>query len=640
MKETDPSDIHNLLIRYWGFANFRPYQEEIIKSALKGEDVLALLPTGGGKSICFQIPALAREGICLVVSPLIALMKDQVENLRKKSIPANYIISGMNRREIDIILDNCIYGNVKFLYLSPERLSSEIVIERLKKMKVTLLAVDEAHCISQWGYDFRPSYLKISEIRALFPKTPVIALTATATTEVKKDIQDKLFFKKDHVIQDSFLRRNLSYVVFYEENKMQRMLNIVKKINGSAIIYARNRRKTQELAEFLRKNKVSADFYHAGINTIERSKKQDAWKSGETRVIVATNAFGMGIDKPDVRLVIHVDLPDSLEAYYQEAGRGGRDGQKAYGVLLYNNSDKLDLEDRVQQNFPEPEEIKTTYQALANYYQVAIGTGEGVSFDLDIGSLSTTYNLNPLITYNCLHILEIEELITLSESVYLPSRIHILINNADLYAFLVAHADFDHFIKIILRSYAGSFENYVNIYEKELARRAEISYEEVLRLLKQLDVLGVIDYLPQKDAPQIVFTKPRVDAKNLRISKQNYEDRKKRYVKKINAVLDYATRQSKCRSQMLLAYFGETESHRCGVCDVCIERNKLDLSDYEFSTVKEQVKLLLNKAPATLIETVKKIKNTNEDKAIKVIQWLIDNGKITLGDDNFLHYNE
>ncbi len=640
MEPTQSLDIHNILIRYWGHTTFRPFQEEIIKSTLRGEDCLALLPTGGGKSICFQLPALAQEGICLVISPLIALMKDQVENLRKKSIPANYIISGMSKKEIDIILDNCIYGNVKFLYLSPERLSSEIVVERIKKMKVNLLAVDEAHCISQWGYDFRPSYLKIAEIRVLFPKTSILALTATATTEVKKDIQEKLLFKKENVFQDSFLRRNLSYVVFYEENKMQRMLNIVKNINGSGIVYVRNRRKTQEVAAFLRKNKVVADYYHAGIATIDRSKKQDAWKDGTTRIIVATNAFGMGIDKADVRLVIHFDLPDSLEAYYQEAGRGGRDGQKAYAVLLYNNSDKVDFEDRVQQNFPEPEAIKNTYQALANYYQLAIGAGEGVSFDLDIGRLCTTYNLNPLIAYSCLHILEIEELIALSDSVYLPSRIHILVNNSDLYAFLVAHADFDHFVKIILRSYAGSFENYVNIYEKELARRAEISLEEVMKLLKQLDALGIINYLPQKDAPQIVFTKARVDAKNLRISKQNYEDRKKRFVKKIDAVLDYSTRKSKCRSQMLLAYFGEIESHRCGICDVCLERNKLDLSDYEFSDVKEQVKLLLSKQPTTLEGTVQRIKNTNEDKALKVIQWLIDNGKIVLENDNFLHYKD
>lgn len=633
------STIQELLTRYWGHASFRPLQQEIIESVLDGNDTLALLTTGGGKSVCFQVPALAREGICLVISPLIALMKDQVENLRKKGIAAHYIVSGMTRREIDIVLDNCIYGNIRFLYISPERLSSDILLERVKKMHINLIAVDEAHCISQWGYDFRPSYLKIAEVRELI-KAPVLALTATATPEVKKDIQEKLLFKKEHVFQDSFLRKNLSYVVFYEENKAQRMLNIIQKMEGSGIVYVRNRRKTQELAVLLSKNKIKADFYHAGLNMAQRSQKQDDWKSGKTRMMVSTNAFGMGIDKPDVRLVIHYDMPESLEAYYQEAGRGGRDGKKAYAVLLYNNTDKLELEDRINQNFPDMEFVKSTYQALANFFQVALGAGEGQSYDLDINQLCNTYNLHPLTTYSSLHLLEMEGLIAMNDSFFLPSRVHIKVSNEELYAYLVAHADYDHFIKIILRSYAGSFEGYVNINERELARRAEIPLEKVNRFLNQLHLEGILVYLPQKDMPQVIFTMPRKDAKTLTLSKQSYEDRKKRYTIKAKAVIDYATRKSKCRSQLLLGYFGETDSKRCGICDVCIGRNKLDMSEYEFSLVKDQLKSLLAKEPMLLVEVMKGVRDINEDKAMKAIQWLIDTGKLRLSDDNLLHYKE
>jgi ATP-dependent DNA helicase RecQ len=640
VNEAQAQDLKKILTLYWGFSTFRPLQEEIIQSVLNKRDTLALLPTGGGKSLCFQLPALALEGICIVVSPLIALMKDQVENLKRKGIPAHFIIYGMNKREIDIILDNCIYGPVKFLYVSPERLSSELFLERLKKMKVSILAVDEAHCISQWGYDFRPSYLEIVNIRALLPGVPVIALTASATKEVVVDIQEKLAFKKNNVFKADFIRKNLAYIVFYEENKLQRLLSIIEKTKGSGIVYVRNRKKTQEIAAFLCKNKVKADYYHAGLNSLGRHKKQDAWMLNSIQVIVATNAFGMGIDKPDVRFVVHVDLPDTLEAYFQEAGRAGRDEKKAYCVLLYNNADKVNLEERILQNFPSREEIRNTYQALANSYKLAIGSGQGISFDIDLNSLCNTYSLNPIIAYSCLKILEIEGLLVLSESVFLPSRIHILLNNQDLYAFLVSHESYDRFLKIILRSYAGLFENYENIYEKEIASRANMPYEEVVRFLQNLHKMEVISYLPAKDAPQIVFTQPRIDANKLKISKKSYEDRKEKYIQKIESVIDYASRQSKCRSQMLLSYFGEPDSHRCGTCDVCIGRNKLELSEYEFEMVKDQVKQFLFKQPAPLPDTIKAVLNTNQDKVLKVIQWLIDNGKIILTNDSLLHYKD
>jgi ATP-dependent DNA helicase RecQ len=633
-------DLFALLKNFWGYSIFRPYQQEIIQSVLEGNDTLALLPTGGGKSLCFQLPALSLDGLCLVVTPLIALMKDQVSGLRKKGIQAHYIISGMHRREIDVVLDNCIYGPVKFLYVSPERLSSELFLERLKKMKVGLLVVDEAHCISQWGYDFRPSYLKIAEIRPFLPGVAVIALTATATKAVVIDIQDKLVFKKGKVFQSSFARKNLAYLVLHEENKLQRLLAIIEKTKGSGIVYVRNRRKTQEIAAFLCKNNIKADCYHAGINSQDRHKRQEAWMRNEMQVIVATNAFGMGIDKPDVRYVVHLDLPDSIEAYFQEAGRAGRDEKKAYCVLLYNNADKINLEERVEQNFPSRLEIKNTYQALANLLQLAVGAGEGMSYDLDLNQLCSTYNLNPLITYSCLHILETEGLIVLSDSVFLPSKIHILVNNETLYTFLVSNKTYDLFIKVILRSYSGLFENYENISEKEIASRTGISFATVQKYLVKLDTLGILSYLPQKDVPQVAFLKPRIESGALQVSHKNYEDRKKLYITKISAVIDYATRSSKCRSQLLLAYFGEKNEHRCGICDVCLDRNKLGLSEFEFSEVKDQLKTILLKTPISLDSAMQQLINYNNDKVVKVIQWLMDNGKISLGDDNLLRYHE
>jgi ATP-dependent DNA helicase RecQ len=629
-----------ILTKYWGYNHFRPLQEEIINSVMAGKDTMALLPTGGGKSVCYQVPAMAMDGICIVISPLIALIKDQTESLNNKGIKAISIVSGMQKAEIDIALDNCIYGNIKFLYLSPERLTNPLVQERIKKMKVNLLAIDEAHCISQWGYDFRPSYLKIAEVRELLDrKVPLLALTATATEKVKIDIQEKLLFKNQQIFQKSFERKNLSYVVFQEENKLHKMLDIIQKVRGTGIIYVRNRRKTKEISDFLNANKISSDYYHAGLDANSRSRKQDAWIKNKIRLIVATNAFGMGIDKPDVRFVIHLDLPDGPEAYYQEAGRCGRDEKKAYAILLCNKSDKLDIEERINLNFPDIETIRTVYQALANYYKLANGSGEGLCVDFNINEFCTTYNFTVINTYSALHILELEGLISISEAVYNPSRIHVTVNNDELYNFQVKNLNFDKIIKTILRSYEGIFVGYKKINEYELAKRIGIPTVELVKVLNILHSQQIISYIPQKESPQITFIQPRIDTKHLHISAQNMSIRKERYVEKTDAILNYAFSKSKCRSQMLLSYFGETDNYRCGVCDVCLERNKLELSNLEFTDIEVKLKQLLQYNTMELSALVQQAKIPNNDKVVKVIQWLIDNNKIVQDTTGMLSWN-
>lgn len=627
--------IHRILTKYWGFTQFRPLQEDVINAIMAGRDTLALLPTGGGKSVCFQVPAVASEGICIVVSPLIALMKDQVDALTAKGIKAMAITSAMSKKEIDIALDNCVYGNFKFLYVSPERLTTDIFRVRVKKMKVSFIAVDEAHCISQWGYDFRPSYMKVAELRELLPKTPVLALTATATPDVVNDIQEKLLFKKQHVLQTSFERKNLAYVVAKEEDKLAKLLKICKSVKGTGIVYVRNRRRTQEIAAYLKTNNVSADFYHAGLTSQQRSAKQNDWTGGATRVIVSTNAFGMGIDKADVRFVVHMEPPDCIEAYFQEAGRAGRDTKKSYAVLLYNDSDKDELEHGLENSFPPQEEIKQCYQALANYYQLAIGTAEGQSFEFDISGFCDTYKLNAVKVFSSLKFLEREGYISTTEAVHTPSHIHFTMNKEDLYRFQVANPKYDDFIKLLLRSYSGTFENYVNISEYDIARKLNAHKDLVVKTLLQLDKMEVLSYVPQTELPKIIFTQARADAKHIFISKQNYAERKKRAEERMEHMVNYAASSHKCRSQMLLAYFGETDTYRCGVCDVCLERNKLDLSDLEFETISREVNALLGKKTQTLPELVKAL-GKKEDRSLKVIQWLLDNGSIGYDSKNKL----
>lgn len=627
-----------ILTKYWGYSKFRPLQEDIIRSVMEGKDTLALMPTGGGKSITFQVPSMSKEGICIVITPLIALMKDQVENLHKRDIKAIAIYSGMTRNEIEIALDNCIYGGVKFLYISPERISTEIFMIRVKYMNVNLIAIDEAHCISEWGYDFRPSYLKIAELRELIPDVPFLALTATAIPKVVDDIQERLGFKEKNVFRKSFERKNIIYLVRELDDKLNYLIETINKVKGSGIIYVRNRKTTRETALFLQKNKISADYYHAGLNHETRNIKQNDWKVGKTRVMVSTNAFGMGIDKSDVRFVIHLDLPDSIESYFQEAGRGGRDEKKAVAVLLYNNSDKVKAEQRVLRSFPEIQEIKSVYQALGNYFQIPYGGGKHMSFDFIISDFAKSYNFNVMTIHSSLKFLQREGYLELTDELFSMSKLHFLVERDDLYKFQIANAKFDGFIKLILRSYTGLFSDYVNIDENSLAKKANIDLELVYKYLNNLKSLGILNYIPKKKNPFIVYTEERLDEKSLYISKENYEFRKSRYIERIDAMLHYASSSNKCRSQILLNYFGDKNPDRCGQCDVCTRRNELDLSKYEFDLILDELKERLQFNLISIDDLVLKA-GKDKEKNLKVIQWLLDNEKIIKDKQDLLTWN-
>lgn len=606
-------------------------QAEIIASVLAGRDTLALMPTGGGKSLCFQVPAMQREGICIVVTPLIALMKDQVENLKARGIEAEAVFSGMSKREIDIALDNCIYGPIKFLYLSPERLGTELAQERIRHMKVNLFAIDEAHCISQWGYDFRPPYLQLAALRELHPNVPFLALTATATAKVVDDIQDKLGFRERHVLRKSFVRENLAYMALDEEDKLGRMLRVIRKLGGSGIVYVRNRRETQETARMLVNEGVSASFYHAGLDTPERSKRQEDWKNNEIRVIVATNAFGMGIDKPDVRFVIHLDIPDSLEAYYQEAGRAGRDGKKSYAVMLYHESDKLSLRKNLEQSFPSVAEIKQVYHLLANYFQLAYGAGEGLVLDFNVGEFCNRYKLEALKTVNALKFLERDGWISVSEAVYIPSRLQFEVDMATLYKFQVEHAVYDSFIKMVLRAYGGAFGYYVPIREGDFAQKLGRPYLDVVKTLEQLHELGIIHYIPQTDSPQLQFLRPRVDAKHLHVDAAYLADRKRTKTEQVNEVLRYVERQE-CRSKQLLAYFDEPASKPCGICDVCLKaKHRGDAAD----SIAAQIEQALSNGPMTIQELMDTVTLGDEETRMRLIREQIDEGKIAIHGDRY-----
>ncbi|MCX6235149.1 MAG: RecQ family ATP-dependent DNA helicase [Bacteroidetes bacterium] len=626
--------IHDILRNYWGYASFRPLQEEIINSVLEGKDTLALLPTGGGKSVCFQVPALAIEGMCLVITPLIALMRDQVENLRRKGIKAAAIHSGMHSSEIDVVLNNCIYGNMKFLYLSPERIQSEAFQVNLHRMKVTLLAIDEAHCISQWGYDFRPPYLKIAVLREFFPASPVLALTATATVPVVKDIQDKLKFRTENVFQGSFERSNLVYFVFKEEDKYGRLLKITKKVRGSGIVYVRNRRKTKEISDLLNKNQVTADFYHAGLDTSVRDKKQDAWIAGKNRVIVATNAFGMGIDKPDVRFVVHMDITDSIEAYFQEAGRAGRDGKKSYAVLLFNESDLSDARHNLSLTYPLPKTIKAVYHALGNYFQLPAGSGKDQVFEFELSEFCRNYKFDAVTVYNSLKFLEKEGYILLNETLNEPSKVYIRAGREALYQYQVEHALLDNFIKTLLRSYGGLFSDFVKISESELARRSGQSKENTVHYLDEMYHAGLISYVHQTTKPQIIFTDHRLDSLHVIISDKNYNDRKKSAQRRLDAVMGYLKNISLCRSQQLIAYFGETQGRPCGSCDVCIGHHKTGVSEEDFEQVVTRIKPHLLRRFCTLEELVDASGGLKENTVLDVVRWLLDNEQVIKDPEN------
>jgi ATP-dependent DNA helicase RecQ len=617
----------DILHQHWGHPQFRPQQEAIIQSVLDGCDTLALLPTGGGKSICFQVPALCQEGICLVISPLIALMKDQVQNLQKKGISALAIYAGMAYRDIDRLLDNCVHGEVKFLYLSPERLASDLAIARIKQMKVSLIAVDEAHCISQWGYDFRPPYLEIAQVREFFPQVPLIALTATATPEVVQDIQEKLAFKNQQVFQSSFARPNLAYIVRPSEAKENQLLEILQKVPGCGVVYVRNRGKTKEIAQLLQKKRISADYYHAGLSPDERSSKQDAWISGRTRIMVSTNAFGMGIDKSDVRTVIHLELPDSLEAYFQEAGRAGRDGQKSYAVLLYNQSDRRSLEYQYTQAFPSLDEARQVYRALGSYFQLALGGGQGESYDFDISNFCQSYNLELVRTFNCLKLLEQEGWISLSEAVFTPSTLLIKVDKEKLYDYQIKNRELDKVLKIILRSYQGVFSNYVNFSEKKLAEYCKISIEQLQRSLQRMQQDQVIEYNPQKDKPQLSYLRERMDASHLSFDTSRYQFRKNRHAERIQKAIAYAEEKI-CRSQQLLHYFGEKDAPVCGVCDLCLERKKQGLDGEAFERLRQKILRLLEQEPLPVKAVVDSFTPKMRDQVLEALAFLQQEGQI------------
>ena len=632
------SDIHQILSKYWGFSEFRPMQEGIINSVLKGKDTLALLPTGGGKSICFQVPALCQEGICIVISPLIALMKDQVLNLKKRGVNAAAIYSGMGRREIDILLDNCIYGDIKFLYVSPERLTTELFIARFQKMNVNLIAVDESHCVSQWGYDFRPPYLQISEIRPYFPDIPIIALTATATPEVVIDIQEKLAFKEANVLQKSFERKNIAYIVQEEEDKHGRLLKIINKVAGSGLVYVRNRRKTEEIAVFLQKNGVHADFYHAGLDSLARDQKQDAWINNKIRIIVSTNAFGMGIDKPDVRFVVHLDLADSLEAYFQEAGRGGRDEKKAYAVQLYAKSDIITFKEQTRKSFPSIETIKRVYQALGSYFQLAVGSGKEELFTFNLGEFCNKFKFNSIESINSLKYIEKEGYITVSESLFEPSKLKFIVGQEDVQNYQDSNSTLANFIKVILRSYSGIFENYKVIKEGEIASRCGITFEQAKTLLTLLQKQEVIDYLPQTNDPKIYYNSERLSNENFVLSKKNYDDLKAITIARMNSVINYVTNPTKCRSKTLLSYFGERETTKCDQCDICLKEKRKNLAAEEFKQQKNAIKIALNEK-LTINQLITVLPFFPEKKLIQTIQWLMDNELIVEGGGK-LYWNE
>jgi ATP-dependent DNA helicase RecQ len=617
-------DLHAILRRYWGYDTFRPFQEEAIKTVLNGIDTLVLLPTGGGKSVCFQVPVMAMDGVCIVVTPLIALMKDQVEQLKKRGIPAAAIHSGMSRTEIDITLDNCIHGITKFLYVSPERLRTDIMIARAKQMNVCLLAVDEAHCISAWGYDFRPSYLLIAEFRKLIPGVAVMALTATATEEVRADILDKLEMRNARVFKQSFARANLSYSAFAEESKERKLLQVLKNVPGSAIIYVRTRKRTKDLADWLSRQGISAQSYHAGLPFKDRSDRQSAWIKNHIRVVVATNAFGMGIDKPDVRAVIHFDLPDNLEAYYQEAGRAGRDEKKAYAVALFNKIDLEELSDSIERKYPSIEILKRVYQALANYYKIAIGGGEFAAFDFDIQEFTGIFGLPVSETHYALKLLEEEGFIQLSENFNDPAKIHFLIDNRQLYDFQIRYQEFDSFIKVILRMYGGEvFTEYVRISESELAQVYFAPEPEVTRKLRFLMERDILIYEPRKDKPQLSFLTPRYDAALLPLNVFEIGKKKERDLVKARAVARYASHEHLCRTLLLLEYFNEFDAQECGVCDNCIKNRRIENQNY--TGLNEAITDYLNEeGPVTPLSLSQAFENVAEADFLKALQELIE----------------
>lgn len=617
-----------ILKQYWGYPSFRPLQEDIVDSVMAGKDTLALLPTGGGKSICFQVPAMAMDGLCLVITPLIALMKDQVAHLVEKGIPAAAIYSGMHPDELELAYNQAAYGRLKFLYVSPERLQTNQFIEALRRMKVCLLAVDESHCISQWGYDFRPPYLKIADIRPYMPKTPVLALTATATAKVVDDIQARLGFKEKNVFQSSFERKNVTYNVYREADKygvLRRKLEAMTK--GSAIVYVRNRKRTQVIADWLNSVGISATFYHAGLDAKTRDQRQDLWMKGKVRVIAATNAFGMGIDKPDVRLVIHMDLPDSIEAYFQEAGRAGRDLKPSEAFLLVSPADVKKLQENLTQSFPELDRIKLIYNALGNYFNIPVGAGENVSYPFVIADFTNRYGFNIVEVFHTLKILEKEGFLVLSDSFDEPSKVMVKASRDDIYGFQVNNPKYSELIKCMLRSLPGVMTDFVRINEETLAKKTGLTADKVVEQLKKLEEYNFLSYAPRNDKPQILFLSEFVDTRHFNLSKENYYDRKKDAESRVKAVIDFVNNDEECRSVQLLRYFNEATDKACGRCDVC-QKRKSGVAAYK--EIDEKLRNVLSEDTLPIQSVLQQCNEFEEDKVLDAIRYLADNGVLQI----------
>jgi ATP-dependent DNA helicase RecQ len=628
-----------ILTKYWGFSSFRPLQEEIISSVMAGNDTLGLMPTGGGKSITFQVPALASEGICIVVSPLIALMKDQVDRLRSMDIRAMVIHTGMMKDEISISLDNCIYGDYKFLYISPERIGSEVFRNRVARMNVSLIAIDEAHCISQWGYDFRPSYLKISSLRDVLPQeVPILALTATATPRVVEDIVEKLNFRTKNVFKTGYERRNLTYLVREIEDKESYLLKTLSGVSGSGIVYVRSRKRSAEIAAMLLKESIPATYYHAGLPPETRHQRQIDWIGGRVRVMVATNAFGMGIDKADVRFVLHWDIPDSIESYFQESGRAGRDGKSSWAVLIYSKSDVSRARDRIRVSFPPPDRIKDIYELLCNFLQIPVGAGKNGVYDFSLAKFVTHYRLQVAEVYNSIKFLEREGYIELTEEINNPSRVNFIVSRDDLYRFQVANAALDGFIKLILRSYTGLFSEFVPVNEEYLSKKSGLTRDQIYNFMVHLSNQGIIRYIPGKKGAMIIFTEERLPRKSLLITPGNYVEVRSRFQERLEKMIEYVTSNTRCRASMLLEYFGE-ETARCGQCDVCINRNELDLSKYEFDLILARVREIVERDSPDMLTLMSKLEGDEEDN-LKVVRWLLDHDKLISSVGNRLAWNQ
>jgi ATP-dependent DNA helicase RecQ len=617
---------HEILKQYWGFDRFRPMQEEIVQSVLDGHDTLALLPTGGGKSLCFQVPAMCIEGICIVVSPLIALMRDQVMNLNQRGIKAIAIHTGLPKGEIDRLLNNAVFGDVKFLYVSPERLSTEDFKIRLKDMKVSLIAIDEAHCISQWGYDFRPAYLKIISLRELLPGIPVIALTATATKPVVKDIQGKLLFKNGKVFQKSFVRHNLSYVIRKVDDKNLQLLDILRKVKGSAIVYARSRRKTKEISDYLRRNRISADFYHAGLDQEERNKRQSSWLSNQIQVIVCTNAFGMGIDKPDVRSVIHIEPTESIEAYFQEAGRAGRDEQKAYAIMLTTSGDNDDLLKSKNEHIPSYKEVKEVYDSICAEANIPYNTGIGQQFDFDISVYSKKHAYSPIKVMNVLKLLESQALLFINDGFQSSAKIKITVGKDVLYKFQVEHRNYEPMLKMILRTCSGVFEDYVSFNEIAIGAKLKINADDTISILTRLDSFNILSYIPRREKPQVILLQNRIKISELDMDKIFIDDRIAGFKERVESVRAYLANTTICLSRYLVQYFGEQDAEDCGICSVCLGRKKDELSNLEFENIANAI-LEMAKDPIPFHAIDLNI-DASTEKIKEVIDWLSDNGKI------------